>query len=130
MAEDETKDAEYSNAPIRVDDDPYVGVNWEYRNSADDLGKPITSGEESEKKAVEAAIEDEKDLTRTTVAYGVADYEADDKGEKIEVERMGDKPEEKKEEAKSETTESSTPAAAPASAPSAPTAPAAPKSTE
>jgi hypothetical protein len=82
-----------NNAPIRVDDDPFVGcINQEYRNSADVVGKPITPTTGDRKKYYEDAIADEKAQFVTVQQYGAAPYELDEDGNKIPVERMGDKP--------------------------------------
>lgn len=82
-----------NNAPIRVDDDPFVGcINQEYRNSADKTGKPITPTTGDRKKYYEDAIKDEEAQFQTVQTYGAAPYELDEDGKKIPVERMGDKP--------------------------------------
>lgn len=86
-------DENMNNAPIRVDDDPFVGcINQEYRNSADDTGKPITPTSGTRKKYYEDAIKDEKAQFVTVQQYGAAPYELDEDGNKIAVDRMGDKP--------------------------------------
>jgi hypothetical protein len=83
-----------NNAPIRVDDDPFVGcINQEYRNSADVANKPVLPATgTSRRKYYDDAIADEKAQFQPVQQYGAAPYELDADGKKIEVERMGDKP--------------------------------------
>ena len=82
-----------NNAPYRIDDDPFIGqVNQEYRNSADVVDKPVIPTEGPRKQVYEDALAAEERTTVPNSVYGVAPYEQDEDGNKVEVERMGDRP--------------------------------------
>lgn len=83
-----------NNAPIRVDNDPFVGqVNQEYKNSADITGRPISPTTGPKVALYDSAKAAEAKTTVITGVYGSADYELDENGERKDgITRMGSLP--------------------------------------